>query len=128
MSNSVRRNRPIRIMVNDEQFIKQLDRDSTKLQAQAIKQAIYDAVWNGEINQVTTREVADTFGCSLSAARRHLLNIVKEKSGDDRFGFCTNSMAVIVKDGRKFTRTTLDMQGNPIWSENQPIEYLWFLT
>jgi hypothetical protein len=93
------------------------------------KQAIFDAVWEGEINQVTTREVAERFGCSLKTARHALQCVVCEWSGDARFEVIEPFLSVKVKDGKTFTYNAVNMQGNPAsLDKSPPIHYIWFLT
>ncbi len=93
------------------------------------KQAIYDAVWEGQINQITTREVAEKFGCSLRAARHSLQSVICEWSGDARFEVIEPFLSVKVKSGQTFTYNAVDMQGNPAsLDKNYPIHYIWFLT
>lgn len=91
-----------------------------------MKQAIHDAVWNREIDQISTREVAEHFDCPLATARKILLDIVNGKSGDSRFKPDTErGEGVFISDGSTFNYSPMDMDGNGI-SKSAPKHYIWF--
>jgi len=90
---------------------------------------IRNAAWNGEIDQISTREVAEQFDCSLTVARTALLKIVQGKSGDSRFVIDEERHSgVIVSDGRTFDYSPMDIDGGGISSNGRPKHYIWFLS
>ena len=97
------------------------------VQYKRTRQAIHDAVWKREIDQVSTREVADQFGCSLSVARDILLDVVYGRSGDDRFKpDQERGEGVIISDGSTFNFSPMDVDGCGISSNRRPKHYIWF--
>lgn len=94
-------------------------------------QAICDAVWNGEINQVWTEKVAERFGCSPATARRILHSIVNGTSGDPRFVADELGEGVLIQDGSTFTLSYEAVKNRgytPCTSSRQPKHICWFLT
>lgn len=97
-----------------------------RVKGQMMKQKIRDAVWNHEIDQINTREVAKRFGCSLPVARKILLAIANGTSGDERFKLSTErGGGVIISDGSTFNYSPMDMDGNGS-SPRTPKHYVWF--
>jgi hypothetical protein len=95
-----------------------------------IKQDICNAVWSGEIDQISTREVADKFDCTLATARRILLDIVKGKSGDERFVIDEDrGSGVIIENEGTFDYSPMDLDGSGITiSRKTPKHYIWFVS
>lgn len=97
-----------------------------RVKGQIMKQTILDAVWKREIDQMSTREVAEHFECSLVTARKVLLAIVNGTSGDSRFQPDTErGEGVLISDGSTFTYSPMDMDGSGS-SLRTPKHYIWF--
>ena len=91
-----------------------------------VKKSIANAVWLRQIDQMSTREIADKFGCSVSVARTALRNIVNGTSGDERFQLNTErGEGVLVSDGSTFNYSPMDMNESGM-SANAPKHYIWF--
>jgi hypothetical protein len=89
---------------------------------------IRDAVWGGEINQITTRQVSERFACPLPIARKALLDIVRGVSGDARFVLDTaRGEGVIVSHSRNFNYSPMGIDGEGA-AKNVPEHYVWFLS
>lgn len=88
---------------------------------------LHNAVWNREIDQMSTREVADKYASgNISRTRKILMNILLGLSGDDRFQPNTErGEGVLVKDGYTFNFAPMDMDGGGM-SNNAPKHYIWF--
>lgn len=120
----VERANDIAIVTGDDK--KEVMKLAIKLAKEDIKKRIHEAVWLREIDQISTREVSDKFGCSLATARSILLNIVNGKSGDSRFQPNTErGEGVLVKDGYTFNYSPMDMNEGGM-SKNAPKHYIWF--
>lgn len=102
----------------------QVESMATQIETREVKQKIHDAVWEREIDQISTREVADRFGCSLSVARRVLMDIVQGKSGDDRFRMADDG-GVMIGCGATFNYSPMDIDGSKM-SNKAPKHYIWF--
>lgn len=88
------------------------------------KQAIRDAVWFRQIDQMSTREVAEQYGISLAAARTILMSIRNGVSGDARFKPGERG-SVIVEDGSTFDYSPMDLNEGGI-SDKALKHYIWF--
>ncbi len=101
----------------------------TKEQASQVRQAICDAVWTSIIDQWSTKEVAEKFGCSEAFALRILHSIIGNTSGDGRFipNPDRNGMPILA-DGRTFCGAPVDTSDNGSYSNNgkAPFKYIWF--
>jgi len=95
--------------------------------AKEVKQAICDAVWTREIDQMNTREVAEQFDCSLVTARRILMSIYEGTSGDSRFQKSEDrGYGVLVHDGATFGFSEMSMDGSYGVRKGEPTHYVWF--
>jgi hypothetical protein len=98
-----------------------------KLEKLALKKAICDAVWNREIDQMNTREVAEKFECSLAEARTVLMSIRNGTSGDDRFKINPRRAdGVLISDGSTWTYSPMDVGGKTGRHDRSPKHYIWF--
>lgn len=99
-----------------------------KKQHMALKQAIADAVWQREIDQMTTREVADAYSCPLGTARQILMAIAMGTSGDTRFVVVADEGGVRVADGSVFSYSSIDIDVSlgQISGDQRPKHYIWF--
>jgi hypothetical protein len=103
------------------------DRLEKAAQYNRTKQAVHDAVWEREIDQVSTLEVAEQFGCDPSVVRRILLDVVYGRSGDERFKSDEDrGEGVIISDGSTFNFSPMDVDGSGISFNRRPKHYIWF--
>jgi len=91
-------------------------------EATRIKTAICDAVWQGEIDGETTKEVANRFGCSEQFALKTLLSIVEGNSGDSRF-ILNDEHYPILSTGKMFVNGVPDG-----YDGKHPFKYYWIQT
>lgn len=108
-------------IVKDEQ-------EGKALEAKIIRQSICDAVWDGQINQMLTREVAEQFGCSTASALHTLQSIVSGESEDKRFTINEEIGGVFISDGSTFTHSDGDTLAQNRDATHSPRHYVWFLT
>lgn len=91
-----------------------------------INQAIHDAIWLREIDQMSTREIAEKFQIPMSYTRAILLRLVRGKSGDSRFQINSErGEGVIISDGSTFNYSPMDLNEGGM-SANAPKHYIWF--
>lgn len=101
-----------------------LEKAQTSLDKILVEKAIRDAVWSRQIDQMSTREIAEKYGISLASARTILMSIRNGVSGDARFKPGERG-SVIVEDGSTFDYSPMDMDGNGS-SDGTPKHYIWF--
>lgn len=104
----------------------QVKRMATKIKSDDVKQSILDAVWMRKIDQVSTREIAEKYKCSLAKTRSILLSIANGTSGDKRFEYVPDREGVKVNDGSVFTYSPMDVDGEGVSNDGRPKHYIWF--
>ena len=85
-----------------------------------------NAIWDRNIDQMTTKEVADRFRISQRKALRLLKEIASGKSRDKRFVYDEERQGVIVSDGSIFTYGPADIEGGSYTSKKSVKHYIWF--
>lgn len=103
-----------------------LEKAQASLDRIILAQLIHDAVWSRQIDQISTHEVANRFGCSLATARTILMNIRNGTSGDSRFRLDKErDGGVLISDGSTFDYSPMDLDGNGS-SVKSVKHYIWF--
>jgi hypothetical protein len=87
--------------------------------------AIATAVWNGEIDQMSTDEVAQQFEIQHVQALHILKKIAKGKCGYRQFEYDPARQGVKISDGSIFTYSPVDVDGKGM-SDKRPKHYIWF--
>lgn len=92
-----------------------------------LKQTLCDLVWDGKINQMTTREVTSLVNKRQHHVREILLLIVEGESGDTRFlpSPLYPTKGVLISTGQTFT------YGNETEKQNalrRSPSFVWMLT
>ncbi|WP_220211194.1 hypothetical protein [Reticulibacter mediterranei] len=107
----------------DRERIRPLPTDALPKRAIDQEQRLRDTVWNGDINGLTTREIAAMFDLERQRTHHVLYYILAGKSADNRFskpvGSNYHEWRVSISEGRIFTREPVP--GPP---HN---EYRWFI-
>lgn len=87
------------------------------------------AVWEGEVDQKSTRELAEAYGLSLSQTRKALLDIVNADA-DERFQKAPDrTTGVLIRDGRVFDYSPMDLDGGGgMGSDRKPKHFIWFIS
>ncbi len=97
-----------------------------KLRGKQLRQAICDAVWNGQIDGWTTKEVAEHFQCSTTTALNILHSIADGTSGDERFKPHSAREGVAISDGRRWTAFPVDVGDRGTYSHGETLKkYYW---
>lgn len=102
-----------------------LEKAQASLDKIVLERTIRDAIWTHQIDQVSTREVAEQYGISVGVARTILMKIRNGISGDARFKPDLERGGVVIEDGHTFDYSPMDMDGGGI-SNGTPKHYIWF--
>lgn len=110
----------------------QVKRMAAKIRSDDIKRQIADAVWDRQIDQMNTREVAEQFircpatKSDVARACRILLKIATGSFKDERFLCNPDRPGVILNDGSTWTYSPMDVNSETTSSNGSPIHYVWF--
>ncbi len=83
------------------------------------------AIWNGEIDQMSTREIAEKFRMSQPIALRFLKKVASGQSGDARFVYNQEREGVQIADGSIWTYSPMNIDGDSAGG-NGVKHYIWF--
>ena len=86
---------------------------------------IAKAVWDGRIDGMSTREVAEMFGCTQRKALRALTAIISGECTEHPFEHSPSDEGVAIHDGRMFVRGN---NGDFMEGKRGFNHYTWFLT
>ncbi len=110
----------------------QVKRMAVEIRINDIKRQIADAVWNRQIDQMNTREVAEQFirfpatKSDVAKTCRILLKIANGTSKDERFIGNPDRAGVIINDGSTWTYSPTDINGETMSCNGSPMHYIWF--